>query len=69
MHILIYTSVATGIAAAATVIYMVWFENGDFASKVLVTLLILLVVQAVGYLVVRDVKEEGEGKKDGTIAR
>ncbi len=68
MHTLVYTSALTGILLAAMVIYVVWFEGTAFTAKLITTLIILLVSQVLGYLVLRDVKEEEGGRKDGTIA-
>lgn len=69
MNTLFYTSVATSIVATAALIYMIWVEPSAFVTKVFVTLLVLLVVQVVTYLIMHDTKEDGEGKRDGTIAQ
>ncbi len=69
MHTLIYSSALTGIVAALTTLYIIWFDGSTVAVKLLVTFVILFILQVVGYLVLRDIKEEGTGKDDGTIAR
>ena len=68
MKTLISTSIVTGIALALNVIYMIWSEPEEFVMKIFVTLLVLFVAQVVAYLVMRDIKEESQGKDDGTIA-
>ncbi len=70
MKTLIYTSVATAVAASLVFIFMVWSPGIDTIGwKLLLTLGVLFIIQAGVYLVIRDVKEEASGKNDGTIAR
>jgi uncharacterized membrane protein len=69
MQALVYTSLATGILAALVFLSMVWIEPSENALKLIITLGVLFVIQAGVYLVVRDVKEESSGKKNGTIAK
>lgn len=69
MNTLVYTSIINGIIVAGMIIYMVWFDMSEVAGKVFVTLLIILIMQIISYLVMRDINEERSGKDDGTIAK
>jgi hypothetical protein len=71
MKNLIYTSLGTGALMALLVLIELWTSAFDpeILFKLLATLGVAFVGQIVVYLVWRDVNEESQGKKDGTIAR